>query len=62
MRSTLHPARPASKSFMDGFVQAVSEIGTALQLLGDLIASWTHTARKTDHSEPPDWTAAMQAV
>jgi hypothetical protein len=62
MRSKLRPNSPRSYSLIETFVQAVSDVGRALQLLGDLIAPRTHTARKTDLSEPPDMVLAIQAV
>jgi hypothetical protein len=54
MRADLHPSHPGATSFIEGVVQAVAEIASVLQLLGDLIAPMTHTVKKTDHSEPPD--------
>jgi hypothetical protein len=54
MRADRHPSHPSATSFIEGIVQAVSEVASVLQLLGDLIAPMTHTVKETDHSEPPD--------
>lgn len=53
MRSRPHSMRPLLIS-IDDFIDAISAIGAALLLLSVIVAPWRHTARKTDHSEPPD--------
>lgn len=63
MRSELQPAsQPTTRSypFVRGVVQAVADIAGALTILGDLIASKTHTVKKTDYSEPPDVAVALR--
>ena len=62
MRSKLRSNRPSSYSLIETLVQAVSDIGVALQLLGELIAARSRTARKTDLSEPPDLVLTVRAV
>ena len=61
MRSALHPARtPRINPFVHGVIRAVSDIACVFLLLGELIAPRNRTARKTDHSEPPDVGRRMQ--
>ena len=54
MRSTLHPSTHLGFPIIQVLVEAISAIGTAFVLLGDLIAPRLRTPKKTDHSEPPD--------
>ena len=60
MRSELHHPQQRGNPFISGIVHAVADIASALMLLGDPIASKTHTLKKSDHSEPPD--VAVQPV
>jgi hypothetical protein len=62
MRSNASANKSRYPAFTEGFVQAVFDIGTALMLVGDLIASWLRTAKKTDLSEPPDLTRNVTVV
>jgi hypothetical protein len=62
MRSELHHDSKPSNSPISGIVQVITEVASALMLLGDLIASKTHTVKKSDHSEPLDAAPAFQPV
>jgi len=62
MRSELHHVSQTCNPIISGIVQVVAEVANALMLLGDLIASKTHTVKKSDHSEPPDVAAVMQPI
>ena len=62
MRSELHHPKQCGNPFISGIVHAVADIASALMLLGDLIASKTHTVKKSDHSEPPDVAGTPQAA
>ena len=62
MRSVLHHQQRHGNPFINGIVQVVADLANAFTLLGDLIASKTHTVKKSDHSEPPDGAALMYPV
>jgi hypothetical protein len=60
MRSALHDSHRRRNSFINGIVEVVADVASALMLLGDLIAPRSHTVKKSDHSEPPDLGGMMQ--
>jgi hypothetical protein len=62
MRSETHHPQQHGSPVISGIVQAVADIANALMLIGDLIASKTHTVKKSDHSEPPDVSEILQPV
>lgn len=62
MRSELHHASHRGNPFIAEIVQVFAEVASALTLLGDLIASKTHTVKKSDHSEPPDVPGTLHAA
>ena len=62
MRSETRHPRQHGNPFINGIVQAVADIASAFMLIGDLIASKTHTVKKSDHSEPPDVFEILQPV
>ena len=62
MRSELHHASQRGSPFINGIVRVVAEVASALMLFGDLIASKSHTVKKSDHSEPPDVAGTPQAA
>jgi hypothetical protein len=60
MRADLHSSHPPGGSLIEGLAQAVSDIASVLQLLGDLLVPRIHTLKKTDRSEPPDVHIGLQ--
>jgi hypothetical protein len=63
MRSESHHPQQHGNPFINAIVQVVDDIAQAVfMLLGDLIASRTHTVKKSDHSEPPDVAKILQPV
>jgi hypothetical protein len=45
--------------FLEGIVQAGTDVAGVLMLLGELIASRTQTVKKSDRLEPPDPAALL---
>lgn len=64
MRSQSHPqpARNGVKSLIDALIRAICDVSTVYALLGDLIAARTRTVKRSDYSEPPDASFAVQSV
>jgi len=48
MRSEVHHPQRHGNSFISEIVQVVADIAGVIMLLGDLIASKTHTVKKSD--------------